>query len=408
MPKTRLKKLLPFAIIAAAVVVMFALGAMRSKPPHRPSTPRVPVVEVVEASPAAGGFEVRAQGTVQPRTQTTLVSEVGGTVLAVSPKFVAGSFLRRGELLLRVDPKDYEVAVLRAEAGLANRRALLAQETARAEQAAKDWASLKRPGKPNPLVLRTPYVAEAEANVRSAEADLAAAKINLERTRVKAPFDGLLREKRADVGQYVNVGAVLGVFAATDMAEVRLPLAEADLQVVELPTTDGVPITLGSRGSEVSWPATLVRTEGVLDERTRVMHAVAEIADPYALKPGSSVPPLQFGSFVEARLPARLDRAVIAVPRHALRGMDELLIADAENRLRLRRVEVLRADQSQVYIGNGLAAGERVITTVVEAPVEGMKLRVLGDEPPAAADASATDAAGDEKTPAGEQADSGR
>lgn len=375
--KSRVRKLLPLAIIGAALVVMLGLAAMRSKPPQRPSAPRVPAVEVVAAIAADEGFEVRAQGTVQPRTQTTLVSEVGGTVLEVSPKFVAGGFLRRGEVLLRVDPKDYEVAVLRAEAGLANRRALLAQEQARAEQAAKDWASLQRPGKPNPLVLRTPYVAEAEANVRSAQADLAAAKINLERTRVKAPFDGLLREKRADLGQYVNVGAVLGVFAATDMAEVRLPLAEADLAVVALPTAaGGVPITIGTRGSDASWSATLVRTEGVLDERTRVMHVVAEIADPYGLQANAATP-LQFGSFVEARLPARLDRPVLAVPRHALRGMDQLLLADADSRLRLRTVEVLRADQSTAYIGDGLAAGERVIVTAVEAPLEGMTLRVL-------------------------------
>jgi RND family efflux transporter MFP subunit len=390
----RSKKLLPLAIIGAAVVVMLGLAAMRSKPPQRPSTPRVPAVEVVIAEAAPGGFVVRAQGTVQPRTQTTLVSEVGGTVLEVSPKFVAGGFLRRGELLLRVDPKDYEVAVLRAEASLANRRALLAQENARAEQAAKDWASLKRPGQPNPLVLRTPYVAEAQANVRSAEADLAAAKINLERTRVKVPFDGLLREKRADVGQYVNVGAILGVFAATDVGELRLPLSEADLAVVELPAGAGVPIELTTRAGARSWPATLVRTEGVLDERTRVMYAVAEIADPYALEAGSGAVPLQFGSFVEARLPARLDRPVIAVPRHALRGLDQLLLVDAEDRLRLRTVEVLRADPTQVYVGSGLQVGERVVTTVVEAPVAGMSLRVLGGDAAAPA-AAAADANGD-------------
>lgn len=373
----RLKKILPYAIVAGAIVVMFALAALRPKPPQRPVTPTVTAVEVVRAEAASQGFIVNAQGTVQPRTQTTLVSEVAGTVLEVSPKFAAGGFLRRGELLLRVDPKDYEVAVSRAEAALANRRALLAQEQARADQAAKDWNALQRPGTPNPLVLRTPYVAEAEANVRAAEADLTAARINLDRTRVRAPFDGLLREKRADVGQFLNVGAVIAIFAATDVAEVRLPLTEADLAVVELGDGSGVPVTLSALGGVSQWRGRLVRTEGTLDERTRVMHAVAEIVDPYALQAASGSAALHFGSFVEVALPARLDREVIAVPRQALRGMDQLLVVGPADRLDLRRVEVVRSDQQRVYVGSGLEAGERVVTTVIESPVAGMPLRVV-------------------------------
>ncbi len=373
----RLKKFLPYAIVAAAVVVMFALAALRPKPPQRPVAPTVTAVEVVRAEAAAEGFLIGAQGTVQPRTQTTLVSEVAGTVLEVSPKFAAGGFLRRGELLLRVDPKDYEVAVSRAEAALANRRALLAQEQARADQAAKDWDSLQRPGPPNPLVLRTPYVAEAEANVRAAEADLAAARINLDRTRVRAPFDGLLREKRADGGPFHKRGAGIARYPATDGAEVRLPLTEADLAVVDLGGPDGVAVTLTALGGDLRWPARLVRTEGTLDERTRVMHAVAEIVDPYALQAATGTTALHFGSFVEAGLPARLDREVIAVPRQALRGMDQLLVVDAQSRLQLRRVEVLRSDQQRIYVGSGLTAGERIVTTVIESPVDGMPLRVV-------------------------------
>jgi RND family efflux transporter MFP subunit len=383
----RLKKLLPLAIIAVAVVVMLALAAMRPKPPQRPAAPRVAAVEVVVVEQAPAGFEVRTQGTVQPRTQTTLVSEVGGTVLSVADNFVAGGRFRRGELLLRVDPKDYEVAVLRAEATLASRRALLDQEEARSEQAAKDWASLGRSGTPNPLVLRTPYLAEARANVRSAEADLAAAKINLERTRIRAPFDGLLREKRADVGQYVNVGAALGVLAATDVAEIRLPLTEADLAVIEIGANGGPPVRLVARGAaaEQQWTGRLVRSEGVFDERSRVMHVVVQVDDPYR----GDGRALQFGSFVEARLPATLDRRVISVPRRALRGMDQLLLVDDDSRLRMRSVEVLRADQDRVYVAAGLSPGERVITTVVEAPVEGMQVRVLGAGAPAATAAAA-------------------
>ena len=400
----RLRKALPFLIVGVAVVVMLALAAMRPQPPQRPSAPRITAVEVVEVAHAPAGFEVRAQGTVQPRTQTALVSEVGGTVLEVAPDFVPGGFFRRGEVMLRVDPKDYEVALRRAEAALAGRQALLDQERARSEQAAKDWASLRRSGTPNALVLRKPYLAEAEANVRSAEADLAAARINLERTRIRAPFDGLLREKRADVGQYVNVGAALGVLAATDVAEVRLPLTEADLALVDATAADGRAVTLLARGGGARgrWNGTLARTEGVFDERSRVMHVVVQVDDPY----GDDGEPLKFGTFVEALLPASIDQPVIAVPRRALRGMDQLLLVDADDRLRIRRVDVLRSDQDQVYIGAGLEPGERVVTTVIEAPVEGMQVRVVDPRQPGVARAAAPAAAADEATeqPAGDEA----
>jgi RND family efflux transporter MFP subunit len=370
-----LRKFLPLIIVAAAVVVMLLLSQMRTAPPQRPVAQRITAVEAVTVAEAPAAFEVRGQGTVQPRTQTSLVSEVSGNVLEVAANFAPGGFFKRGDLMLKVDPRDYDVAVLRAEAALAGRRAQLEQEVARSEQAAKDWASLRRGGQPNPLVLRKPYLAEAEANVRSAEADLAAARIAQQRTQIRAPFDGLLREKRADIGQYVNVGTALGVLAATDVAEVRLPLTEADLAVIDIDAAgDERPVRLQARGggAQHAWEGTLARTEGVFDERSRVMHAVVQVDNPYA-----QAAPLKFGTFVEARLPASIGQQVISVPRRALRGMDQLLLVDAEDRLRLRTVDVLRADQHQIYVGSGLAPGERVVTTVIEAPVEGMQVRVV-------------------------------
>jgi len=394
---SRMKKWLPLWILLAALALMWVFASMRSKPPQRPDAPRVAVVEVIIATEAPVSFEVSAQGSVQPRTQTTLVSEVGGTVLETAPKFVVGSFFKAGEWLLTVDPKDYRVAVLRTEAAVANRRALLAQESARAEQAGRDWATLNRPGQPSELVLRKPFVAEAEANVRSAEADLAAARINLERTRVRAPFDGLLIEKRADLGQYVNQSAPIAVLAATDFAEVRLPISEADLAVLRMPGDAPVAVRLLARAGAESheWQAELARTEGVLDERTRLMPVVVEVRDPYALAKGADARALKFGSFVEARLPAQLGQPAMAVPRRALRGLDQLLIAAPDDTLLMRTVDILRSDQAQLYVGAGLAAGERVITTSVEAPVAGMPLRVVDaaarrmapDDPAAAVEA---------------------
>ncbi len=383
------RKLLPVAILAVAVLLMVALAAMRPAPPVGEVAPRVPLVEIIEVEERPAGFEVRSQGTVQPRTQTALVSEVAGTVLEVSPQFAAGGFFRRGELILKVDAKDYEVAVSRAEAQLANRQALLEQENARAEQAARDWASIGR-GTASALVLRKPFLAEAEANVRAAQADLRATQITLARTEIRAPFDGLLVEKRADVGQYVGVGTAIAVLAGTDVAEVRLPLTEADLAVIDLPA-GGLPVALHARSAAVSgiWEGHLVRSEGVLDELTRVLHVVVEVQDPYGLGgQGDPTRPLKFGSFIEARIPGALSHPVIVLPRHVLRGMDEVILADRDDRLRLRSIEILRTDRDSVYVASGLTPGERVVTTVIETPVEGMRLRVLAPEPePTATDA---------------------
>lgn len=386
--------LLPGGIIVGALAVTATLIAARPEAPKRDETPPQPLVEVEPAQELAGEFLLSAQGTVMPRTQTTLVSEVGGTVLEVSPAFAAGGFFRQGEVLLKIDPKDYAAALKRAEATLANRRALLAQESARADQALKDWQNLRRPGEPSDLVLRKPYVAEAEANLRSAEADLEQAQINLDRTVIRAPFDGLLREKQADRGQYVGTGTPLATLYAVDVAEVRLPLTEQDVAFVTLPApgaTGETVVTLVATvgGERRTWPARLVRSEAVLDEKSRVLYAVAEIVDPYGLNSDGQQSPLTFGTFVRAEIPASIGHHVVGVPRHALRGSDQLLLVDGDSKLRLRDVHVVRSDAQLVYVDAGLNPGERVVLTTLDAPVEGMPVRIANAEPAAQADAEA-------------------
>lgn len=390
-----LKRLLPILIPVAAVLLTVALVAARPEPPRQEAAVTTPLVEVEPARAAAGDFVVRAQGTVQPRTQTVLVAEVSGTVVEVAGQFNAGGFFRRGDVLLRIDPRDYEAALRRAEAAVANREALLAQERARAEQALRDWENLRRPGTPSDLVLRKPYVAEAEANLRAARAELQQARINMERTVIRAPYDGLLRDKRVDLGQFVGTGTPLAEIYATDMAEIRLPLTEHDAMFVNLPQPgdgEGVPMTVTATVAGVSytWPARLVRSESVIDERSRVLYAVARIDDPYRRRADSSHPHvLSFGTFVEAQLPASIGHSVLAVPRLALRSSNQLMLVDAEDRLRLRDVHIVRSDAEFAYVDGGIAEGDRIIVSSLPAPVEGMAVRVNGHEAVAAATASA-------------------
>lgn len=380
--RKRVRWLLPLAILGVALLATFSMIASRPEPPKRETPPREPLVQVEPARPFAGEFLLMAQGTVMPRTETVLVSEVNGAVVSVAENFNPGGFFRRGDVLMRIDAKDYQAAMRRAEAQVANRSALLAQEQARADQARRDWDNLRRPGQPSELVLRVPYVAEAEANLRSAEADLQQARINLERTTIRAPYDGMLREKRVDHGQYVGTGTQLAVLFAVDRAEVRLPLTEHDVSFVDLPAPgsqeEGALLTLRAvvGGERLSWPARLVRSENVIDERSRVVYAVAAIEDPYGVLGRREGPPLPFGTYVEADIPAAVGHQVVGVPRHAVRGSNQLMVVDGENRLRLRNVVIVRGDNQHAFIDGGLEPGERVIVSSLDAPVDGMPVRV--------------------------------
>lgn len=383
--RKRLRWLLPVAILFGAVAVTTVLIKSRPEPPKKDVPAREPLVEVEPARPVAGEFLLAAQGTVMPRTETMLVSEVNGAVVEVADAFNAGGFFRKGDVLLRIDAKDYQAALKRAEAQVANRQALLAQEAARADQALKDWQNLRRPGEPSDLVLRKPYVAEAEANLRSAEADLLQARINLERTVIRAPYDGLLREKRVDQGRYVGVGTELAQIYAIDRAEVRLPLTEHDASFVTLPApgavSEGMAVTLrGTVGGErVSWSARLVRSEGVIDERSRVVYAVVAVDDPYGVLGRRDGAPLVFGTFVEAEIPATIGHTVVGVPRHAVRGNNQLMLVDGDGRLRLRDVQIVRSDHQRAFVEGGVEPGERIVVSTLEAPVEGMPVRVRDD-----------------------------
>jgi RND family efflux transporter MFP subunit len=383
--KRRARWLLPAAIIGVAVIVTYGLVATKPPPPKKDTPVSEPLVEVEPARPFAGEFLLIAQGSVAPRTQTTLVSEVNGTVVDVADQFNVGGFFRKGDLLLRIDPKDYQAALSRAQAQVANRQALLAQEQARADQARKDWDNLRRPGEPSELVLRVPYVAEAQANLRSAQADLQQAQTNLTRTTIRAPYDGMLREKQVDVGRYVSTGTAVALLYAVDRAEVRLPLTEHDMSFVQLPApgadSDGTALTLSAEvgGERLSWPARMVRSENVIDERSRVVYAVAAVEDPYGVLGVREGPPLPFGTFVDAQIPASIGHQVVGVPRHAVRGSNQLMTVDADGRLRLREIDVVRSDTQHAFIDGGLEPGERVIVSTLEAPVDGMAVRVRED-----------------------------
>jgi RND family efflux transporter MFP subunit len=355
-------------ILAVSIAGMVALSSMNPEPPKKEVENLDLLVDVVELEVSTENFEIRSQGTVRPRTQTTVSAEISGSIVDISPKFIAGGVFQAGEALLRIDPTNYTVAVKKSEA-LVNQRQIefdgahkLRSQGYRAES----------------------ELASAAAALASAQAELVAAQRNLERTYIRLPYEGMVLSKDADLGQFVNPGTQIGVTFATNYAEVRLPLTDQDLAFIEIPGTAEITETGGANGPAVKlsatqkgrlteWDAQIVRSEGVVDERSRVTYSVASVVDPYKLhEPGTALP---IGTFVAATISGSNTVDVIRVPRVAIRGSNQLLFVDAENKIEIRSVEILRTDTQFAYISGGAQAGERITVTAIEAPTNGMSVR---------------------------------
>jgi RND family efflux transporter MFP subunit len=330
-------------------------------------------------------LSVESQGTVRPRTRTTLISEVSGAVLEVSDYFIVGGSFEAGDILMRLDPSDYEVALQRAKAQLISRTAQLELEKARAAQATKEWEMTGRPNAEAPiLALRQPYLAEAEANILQAKAEVKQAELKLQRATIRAPYAGMVSIKSVDVGQYVTTGSRLGETFAIDFVEVRLPLTERDLsQLAPMSfrspeAVNEVVLTGSVNGSSSDWTAVVVRSEGVVNELNRSQYVVARVSDPYGLNQTlmASAPPLLVGTFVTAKLKGKTLSKVFKVPRSALLQGSKVAVVDDMQRLRINSVNVVFSDEGYYYVSEGLKEGAEVIVSAIGTPIEGLKLEV--------------------------------
>jgi RND family efflux transporter MFP subunit len=381
------KVYLPVAILGLGMLGFAVLLSTGPRAEPRPPKVPIPLVRVAEVVLRDVQLEVVTHGTVAPRTESDLVPEVSGPVVWASPSLVSGGFFDAGEALLRVDPRDYEVALERARANVARARsehdrALKELERSRG-LAKRDFASAAQ--------LDTAVSAEsvASATLREARAALSQARRDLERTEIHAPFTGRVREERVDVGQFVNRGAPIAKLYAVDYAEVRLPIPDDELAYLDLPLfqrgenepESGPEVLLRARfaGADHTWSGRVVRTEGEIDPRSRMVNVIARIEDPYGTSGDSGRPPLAVGLFVEAEILGNRVTDVALLPRAALRGRDRVWVVDEESRLHFRAVEPLRSTRTEVVIRSGLEAGERVCISPLETVVDGMRVRVVDD-----------------------------
>ena len=377
--------------VISTVIIAFAFGGAfvmvqtRAAPTQMEREIPVLLVDAIEARREPVIFRVNTQGAVTPRTESILVSEVSGQIVEVASNYVSGGFFRKGELLLKIDPRNYQSALKSAQANVARVQTQVAKENALANFALDDWKTLQdlnaSTGPISDLALRKPQLAEAIAELTSAEAALEKAQEDLNRTSIRAPYDGMVQEKRADVGQYVNTGSQLALIFATDYAEIRLPITQRELSLIDLPSagdsSSPLPVTLTSEAGAArhTWEGLVVRSEGVFDSASRVLYAVAQVEDPYNQN-GRIGEPLRIGTFVTASIQGRFGGALFTIPRHALQRGETLWVIDEQQKIYPRDVEIVSTDEEYAYIDAGLTDGERYTITPVDQPLPGMPVRV--------------------------------
>lgn len=331
---------------------------------------------------------ISSYGFVEPLFETEIVARVQGSIVSLSPNFVPGGFVQKGEVLVELDNVDYHAALIEAKAEQAKALADLEVEIARGK-IAKSGISLESAKEPTGLSLRKPQRRQAQARADASQASVDRAKDNLERTKIRAPFDGLISLRSQGFGAYVGTGVTVGKVMSTDVATVRLPVSEADLK--HLPKSGkGEPIGKGAStilqsdylGNTFRWKAMIVRNEGVVDRKSRMVYLVAEVHDPYVLNDLGSTEthPLRFGTYVNAKIEGVTHAGLSIVSDNVIKNGRVPTISES-GILKYTAVTVLRNEKGNAYIQGEFSGGDLLVTSVLPKFAEGKRVRVSESYP---------------------------
>ncbi len=378
----------PLLVIAGGVIGCMTLVATGPQPDKNKEPPRPVAVQIATATARTSTISVSAQGEARARVQSALAAQVAGRIVWADPVYVEGGAFRAGQTLVRIDPADYRLAVVRAQSQVAQAQQALTREEAEADLARQDWAQLGQ-GEASPLALRQPQMAQARAALAAARAQLQSAQLDLARTNISAPFAGRVRLRRANIGDYVGPGAPVVEVFATDVAEVRVPLTDADLSSLNarLGFSGGADapaahLTASIGGRVQTWEGRLTRVEATIDPRTRLTYGVIEVRDPFAQ---ASAAPLAPGIFVTARIDGARGEQLVAAPRSALKRNEYVYVVNADNTIDIRAVRPAQTTSDEVMFRAGLRAGERVVVSTLPSPRDGMRVTPIARAAPARA-----------------------
>lgn len=377
-----MKKIIKKYTATSIILASFALTMIMifAKPSPKPVQNKFvpPVVETMNAIPQSFKVRINSQGTVVPRTEITLTSEIPGKIDFVSPQIQSGSSFDKGDTLLILDQRDFELALIAAQSSMYQAQVVYEREVAESEVAKKEWSNING-GKASSLALRKPQLDQAKAALAAAEANYQRALLNVERTFIRAPFKGRVRNEYVDIGMVVSPGIPLAQIYAIDMIEVTLPIAESDIKFLSIPL-DGRVVSVSEQPSMVltstfaglsqAWRGKILRSAAEIDSKTRMLSVIGQVSVNSSKK--SSIP-IKVGMFVNATIEGKSFNDIYVIPREKVRD-GEVWVLNNEGILSKRNVSVLRYEKDKALISDGFEKGDKVLLTRLDVLVEGMKL----------------------------------
>ena len=371
------------------VIIVFSLlvtALYLNQPETKARTKRVEQAKVfvINSHEENTVLSVLSQGEVTPISVLELRAEISGKVNFTSDKLVAGGDFKRGDILLKIDPTEYELAVIqkRASVALAKQK----YETAKALSTAS-ILELNDMGRTDAsdLAKGLTQLRSAQASLAAAQAQLKLAELNLSHTQLTAPFDGRVKDKFVSNSQYISKNVLLATLFATDNVEIRLPLTPEQLTQIGIPLAyfskaDASPfdvtLSMDLKETKIQWQGKIVRTEAIVDRRTRTINAVARIRSPYT----KNRTPLLVGAFVQAEITGTQRFKVSELPSKALRKGSDLWIVDKNNKLQIVSANIIQRNRERLLV-TGLPSGTRVVTSDLPIPVTGMPVKVVRPTP---------------------------
>lgn len=387
-----IKIILPIVILAVGLIAMRFLILNRPVPLKQTRENPGALVKVVKAESQERQIKIFGTGTVQPEQEVTITLQVNGLINKVAPGFAVGAFFRKGELLFAVESIDYELTVERAKASLIQAENEIIIIESKAAVARQEWERLKLKDQkePNPLIVYGPQYEDAKAKRNAAAASLKQAELDLQRTRITAPFNCIVRSEEVGVGKYVRAGNNVAMVASVDGAEIVVPLQLDDLRWLSIPRQGN-----SEKGSDATvrlevgtnlyqWQGQLVRSLGEVDMKSRMARLVVRVDDPYRLRTEGYTQKLnlELGMFVEVVFQGETLADMVEIPRAALRENSTVWIMDSDQKLKIVPVEIIRLQKDTILVDGSLEDGDLVILTSLPGGADGMKLRSANEGEP--------------------------
>jgi len=371
-----------FVVLAVAGGAAFYMITHKPTPQRRKPVPAAPVVTVQELSLSDYLVVIPAMGTVIPATEVELKAQVGGPIIWTSSELVEGGIVRRGQILVKIDPIDYELGLTAQNALLETAVADLKAEQGKQEVARTEWEILglgeDATELDRELALRQPQLAQREASLGAARAEVRKAQLAMERTVIRAPFNAIIRSTDINVGAQVTNQTTLARLAGTDSFYVEALIPQDRIDWVQLPDSSPYPgSTVSIRtGTGKVREGRVFKLLGDLESSGRLARLLIEVRDPLDLESTHSEKrPMLLGDYVSMGIEGRTIEEVFNIPRQYLREGNLIYTVGGESRLRIKKIDVVWRDVVSV-VAKGPTPGERLVVSDLPAAVEGMRVRI--------------------------------